>query len=194
MKQCPMCEKYFSTAGKILKNHFLSHKREERVKAGLVPAERPPRKICSICGRDFFDHTSLRRHMLYHSGKEYKYEKDMDPETLKRKRTCTICGKYFPSVSRCTEHMKDHGEKVHFCHKCSAGFAVLWRLKKHMKYQHGEHLNPENHRFMCMECGKTFEGIGHLKNHMKAVHKLTTEEILEKLGSGNVEMKNGIAG
>ena len=110
---------------------------------------------CEICGNDFTEESSLRKHkMRIHDG-------------IKESHPCLTCGKSYGFASDLTKHIKwiHEGRKDHICGTCKKAFKSAHMLKKHIE---GVHEGKRNNA--CEICGKTFFGKHDMKRHIDAVH------------------------
>jgi len=76
------------------------------------------RFMCSECGKQFYEHSMLVRHLRTHSGeKPFK---------------CTECSASFGDQGNLKRHMRLHtGEKPYKCSECGRQFSMSHSLKVH---------------------------------------------------------------
>ncbi|XP_029928867.1 zinc finger protein 708-like [Myripristis murdjan] len=137
---------------------------------------------CQTCGKTLKNLTSLRKHMVLHTGKRpYACEECgstfRDPSTLRKHMNihtqvkpheCEVCKKKFSEAGILRKHMIVHtGEKPHSCSECGKAFAYRQTLLRH-KQTHF----PSEECVNCPECGKSFNSKDNLKRHMK-IHRKT---------------------
>ncbi|KAM9314019.1 uncharacterized protein KZ484_023856 isoform 2-T3 [Pholidichthys leucotaenia] len=126
---------------------------------------RPKRTYnCLTCGKEFPRGTSLKRHLVIHSGE--------------RPFKCFICGRGFTQSGNLKTHMKVHkGEMhkwalvqeksrpkeppptIHVCRECGMDFPEKQQLEEHREI----HKKP----YSCPDCGKTFKHEKSVEIHMR---------------------------
>lgn len=98
--------------------------------------------ICEICGVALSDASSMRAHMLTHSGE--------------RPFKCPICDKGFTTKFSMNEHHRNvHSEdksKSFFCKQCPMTFRYKHSLKRHNFFSHTQEGRP----FQCTVCSMKF--------------------------------------
>ena len=105
-------------------------------------------RSCQICGKVLKSNSSLKRHMLTHTG-EKPYQ-------------CNVCQKRFARSNDLTVHMRVHtGEKPYLCTVCQKKFATASHLKEHARTHTGE--RP----YQCNVCQKTFVQVSSLMHHIR---------------------------
>ncbi|VVC89491.1 unnamed protein product, partial [Leptidea sinapis] len=164
--RCSLCEKSFKNHHTILK-HGMTHKLEPSQKMIAVPEKRFVCDICPegfhymrsllshryrahpdavsrvmvlrcpVCGREFSQMASLRRHQKSHTG-EKNY-------------LCNVCGKAVSTQEHLKFHLRIHEQyKPYVCKTCNKGFVKKCNLKLHERVHSGE--KPH----VCSCCGKAF--------------------------------------
>ncbi|XP_051904232.1 zinc finger protein 260-like [Hippocampus zosterae] len=106
------------------------------------------RCVCSLCGKRFYNKTTLKLHTMSHTG-EKPY-------------ACDTCGNRFTVVAMLNRHMKIHtGEKPYPCGHCEKRFSDKTALRVHMRTHTGEKPYP------CGMCEKRLSSATALKVHMR---------------------------
>ncbi|KAK7021094.1 hypothetical protein SK128_026416 [Halocaridina rubra] len=124
--------------------------------AGRTPSvstsPKSKRAKCHICGKEVYDNSKLKRHLLIHSGiKDFK---------------CTLCEKAFYDNRALKKHMIVHsGRKDYKCTTCNKAFNDQRNFKRHM------HLHTGIKDFKCDMCDKRFALKFHLKLHRDTHNK-----------------------
>ncbi|XP_058873886.1 zinc finger protein 345-like [Acipenser ruthenus] len=104
--------------------------------------------VCSDCGKPFRALSSLKKHLLIHSGE--------------KAHRCAQCGKTFRLAETLKKHVRTHtGEKPYPCLHCGKSFGLVGTLRDHQRIHTGE--KP----YSCAHCGKSFGRLGSLKNHQR---------------------------
>lgn len=105
--------------------------------------------ICPQCGRGFSHTTTLKRHLVVHSGA--------------RPHSCALCGKRFSLRDSLRRHQRIHtGERPHICQLCGKCFTRRTQLNIHFSTHTG--IRP----FSCAHCGRSFTHTFMLRRHMRA--------------------------
>ncbi|KAG5896080.1 hypothetical protein JTB14_006869 [Gonioctena quinquepunctata] len=137
----------------------------ERVSQKLLPQHRKEHYYlkCDLCGRKFFNSTTLRTHR----------------SRVHKVIECEICGKVFDSNSDYLKHKREeHLARV--CYRCGKQLSTAG-LKSHMK-----RCQNENPQYKCEHCGKCFAIPEYLKRHM-LVH---TNEYKHECSTCHKKFKN----
>ena len=160
---------------KTLETRITKHKGEKR---GLLTLGQQFPKICNLCEKELNSYSSLRNHMMIHTG-EKPYKCDVCGKVYRRigrmKRcqllhagelrsepyTCEKCGKVMSSKNILQKHMvRIHSEvKPHECEFCRKSFARHSMLEEH-KLGHSE-----VKQFECFKCARKFSRKNGLKKH-----------------------------
>ncbi|XP_077295343.1 uncharacterized protein LOC143917638 isoform X1 [Arctopsyche grandis] len=115
--KCKLCPKRFVISGQLKSHVRRLHAKERNHK-------------CQECSSCFYNLTSLKMHMLMHTGV--------------KNFTCDVCKKSYGRSWTLKEHMKIHNNvKTYVCHICSKAFTQKCTLKGHMKI-HGKDNLSEN--------------------------------------------------
>ncbi|XP_039645658.1 zinc finger protein 391-like isoform X1 [Perca fluviatilis] len=131
---------------------------------------------CQICGRSFNRISSLKYHLITHTGEKpyscktcgktygqissLKYH--IRTHTGEKPYSCKTCGKAFKCNNILKVHMRTHtGEKPYTCKTCGNRFCDLSALIRHMRIHTGE--KP----YTCKTCGKDFSRSDDLKVHIR---------------------------
>lgn len=164
---CPECK------AEIKKMNMLGHLRKHT-------GEKP--FICNICTAEFYNSSSLRRHLRVHF------------DCLVKK--CELCGEEFSGLTSYNIHMDIHkakntsSEKTNVCHMCGEAFYIKRQLRMHMKKhatkdfrcnfsgclwaftdRHALRCHMLTHTdenpFICATCGYKTKSRKYLKSHEK---------------------------
>ncbi|XP_030588774.1 gastrula zinc finger protein XlCGF26.1-like [Archocentrus centrarchus] len=146
---------------------------------------KPKTYHCLTCGRVFPRHSSLKRHLVIHSGK--------------RPFKCFICGRGFTQGGNLKTHMKVHrGElpkwtliqekrepkespaTVHVCGDCGMDFPEKHQLEEHRE----THKKP----YACPDCGKRFKHIKSVKMHTH-IHSGDSPHLCSECGKSCVTIE-----
>lgn len=141
----------------------------------FIHLEKKPFK-CEHCDRAFSDKSTLRRHMITHTGAkrfactrcDKKFTRNehlrqhMYIHTAEKLYRCEICNKDFRQRSTRKNHMLLHRADSAFkCDNCSASFSRQSLYDKHVVW-----CNSPDNMLKCPQCGKTFEDQDNLKRHL----------------------------
>ena len=174
--QCDQCGKLFTRLG------FLNLHKERRAGGrGCHLARNKPVK-CDVCGKSLFNRSSLKGHMLIHSGE--------------KPNECTKCGKKFRCKGTLNVHMLTHSaERPFLCAECGKGFKRRIWLRLHCQRSHSKVKKPHEYTrcqqtfttrrslyvhvrthdvqpYLCSYCDKVFTEITQLRHHLKTHEKL----------------------
>ena len=173
-KNSTECDKTFKTR-KTLETHVTKHRGKKR---GLQTSSQQFPKICNLCEKELNSHSSLRNHMMIHTG-DKPYKCDVCGKVYRRigrmkscqllhagelrsePYTCEKCGKVMSSKNILQKHMvRIHSEvKPHECEFCRKSFARHSMLEEH-KIGHSE-----VKQFECFNCARKFSRKNGLKKH-----------------------------
>nr|XP_022325354.1 zinc finger protein 235-like isoform X2 [Crassostrea virginica] len=144
MKLCEHCGQFFKR--KSLRSHvFRQHQPAEQKKSDGYW------HLCTVCGKSYVGHASLRRHMEFiHGGKTVK---------------CQICKKEFRAEGALRKHRLTHMNILNFvCSYCGKKFVTKFSMRSHMRVHTGE--KP----YECEYCGEKFNHNVSRKNHIRKAH------------------------
>ena len=126
--------------------------------------------MCSHCGKQFTQASSLTKHMVTHTGE--------------KPHECAQCGEQFKlekylrtHIKNCTgEQLNCHKvEKPHKCSECGKHFSLVSYLKSHMRIHTGEKPTEGLKRHMftrcrdtmkCLHCCQEFKDANTFRTHM----------------------------
>lgn len=185
---CEICDKSFTDAVHF-KKHKHAHKTEETT-------------VCSYCGKNFCNKSSLQIHMNRHTGgfscpicakvffQKTSLHRHMDRHNGQEPYLCEICGKGWATKAYLMLHMVKHSEERPFkCDQCGVNYKRESHLKNHIRSKHTEH-RP----FKCTVCSKAFKVNNILTEHMKR-HTGVRPFVCSRCGKGyhkRYELKNHI--
>ncbi|XP_071050488.1 oocyte zinc finger protein XlCOF6-like isoform X10 [Onthophagus taurus] len=137
--KCTVCDKSMTS-----KHYFLRHVASHSNPNGTSVA-------CEVCGKTVATKSSLRDHMMIHTGeKPFK---------------CKVCGKMFNKTRLLKIHIRIHTkEKPYVCDICGKAFSHRPALSTHNRVHTGER------RFVCVICNKRFTTKSILKAHSNRSH------------------------
>ncbi|XP_071050487.1 gastrula zinc finger protein XlCGF26.1-like isoform X8 [Onthophagus taurus] len=133
---CSECEKKF-----MVKSSLNQHIKRVHCGKGL--------SICEICGKAVTSKTSLRDHIMIHTGeKPFK---------------CEVCKKPFKTKNLLKIHVRTHtNSKPFVCNICEKAFTQRTSLVVHIRQHTGEKPYP------CVVCNRRFYTSSSLKVHSKS--------------------------
>ena len=161
---CTLCDKTYSTAHGYCKHMSRTH------------ADEADRYVCSICGKEFKEPSSLKKHEMTHSGErplkceicEKGFIFALSLKRHKMKHTgelpfkCSTCGQGFFYKTRLTAHIMSHnGVKPYTCTTCGKGFTTSRQYEEH-QLVHGA-----SKPYLCSTCGMSFKVRRYLREHVK---------------------------
>lgn len=166
--KCFACKQYFDNA-KELKEHAVIHKNrpgtEQCEFCGIRIADGRGMENhlrtshlgvnavwCHICGKRLSAKTSLKEHVLIHTGE--------------RPLTCEWCNKTFAKSAILLQHKKTHTGEKFKCTECNKSYTQRNNLKIHMRKHTGE--RP----YHCELCADKFTSKTTLNLHRKSRHKI----------------------
>lgn len=142
-------------------NEEVRKKSTTRAQRENLKVLRTSRKIeCLICEAVFTHPTSLKTHMLVHSGE--------------RPFKCDHCDKSFARKTVLNIHRRLHtGEKPYKCPLCDSACVTKDALMRHMSKDHDEDREADRIKFTCGVCHKSMGTKYSLQTHMK-LHEQNT--------------------
>lgn len=148
-------KKYYPEIGLDIQHTYLDLKSSKKdiPDKNLLPRKLSRRQfICDICGFNFKDKASVRRHII---GKH----------SFERPFKCSSCPKDFKYKNNLNEHKLTHQDIntgiTHCCAECDYKTKFKSSLKNHYIRKH-----TNNYDFSCEQCGKRFKMEWDLKFHL----------------------------
>ncbi|XP_043190330.1 zinc finger protein 668-like [Amphibalanus amphitrite] len=153
---------------------------------------RQSRYPCIVCERPQRSKTSLRAHLVSHTG-ERPFQCSACPAAFRhfanarghlRRHTaarcaCDVCGRTFLLRADLRRHQRTHSQRPKLaCHLCPSTFSRADNLARHVRVAHGAE-PPPTHR--CDLCQKEFKTEAWLKQHM-TIHKAAREHVCAQCG------------
>ena len=186
--KCFLCNRRFDTLA-YLESHLAQH---DRVKSGKKDHTCPYCKrtfrwdtslknhllhhtgekphICKVCKRGFSQPANLRRHMLSHDAHE----------SGERKYKCTKCEKDFLYEPNLKRHMVSHNVLPHLCHVCGKGYIERYELHRHLLSHEKEKYPKKNTDvFTCHWCEKRFVMFEYYQKHEQTCDKRSTQSLVQ---------------
>lgn len=137
IQKCPHCTKGFKTIMNLNK-HLVLH------------VENLNLNSCQICGRFFYNHTHLKRHIETHQDKKFQ---------------CSVCSLKFRELLALKKHIPRHDGVMEFiCSICDEKSVNKTAFSEHLDKTHSDLLT---NIFKCPECGEDFPRQNALRSHMK---------------------------
>ncbi|KAH8273170.1 hypothetical protein KR018_008364, partial [Drosophila ironensis] len=172
---CQLCPISFATE-KMLIRHLNTHTK------GLKNGKADSMK-CPICALQLSCASSLKRHMIVHTGlKPFKcgeceqsfaqrevLKRHMDTHTGAKRHQCPHCSSCFAQKSNLQQHIgRVHMEtaRTHKCHLCQRSFNHMSGLSRHLVTHAGV-------MFSCKQCGRQFNDRSAVQRHVQTVHKVS---------------------
>lgn len=195
--KCDICQRVFTKSGYYTRHLRYGHAEKkfscracsfatsERNQLRMHMEKRHLKKYtlhCKVCGKGFFEKSSLREHEHVHTGLT-PYQCEACGMSFKLKCTlrahkfrfhahlfphvCTICGKGLSTGEGLTAHMKLHAEdRKSMCEVCGRQLKTPRSLEEHLRLHTGE--RP----YRCRLCTKAYPSQKHLLRHVKLMHSV----------------------
>ncbi|XP_001357834.2 zinc finger and SCAN domain-containing protein 12 [Drosophila pseudoobscura] len=177
--QCQMCPTAFPTEKLLTRHHNAHIKNLKNGKGGSLQ--------CPICELQLSCASSLKRHMIIHTGlKPYKCDscdlsfsqrevlkRHMDIHTGAKRHKCSQCSSCFAQKSNLQQHIaRVHmgNSRTHKCHLCDRSFNHVSGLSRHLVAHAGV-------MFSCTECGRQFNDRSAVQRHLQTVHKIQNKSV-----------------
>ena len=172
---CTQCGKRFKKEGDLI-NHLRWNHASHYEQYMTTHDVKKRNYACHHCRKEFPILSSLKSHMLTHSGdkphacphcdtrfaRSSYLKSHILTHTGERPHVCSYCGKGFAKPFYLTVHIRTHtGEKPYVCPHCSRGFANHRNLNLHIRTHTREKPYVRSH------CSKSFSQAQHLKEHSK---------------------------
>ncbi|EDV42518.1 uncharacterized protein Dana_GF18031 [Drosophila ananassae] len=175
--QCQLCPVAFATE-RMFTRHMNTHVK------GLKSGKGGTLK-CPICELQLSCSSSLKRHMIIHTGvKPFKCEecdqsfsqrevlkRHMDTHTGAKRHKCPHCSSCFAQKSNLHQHIRRvhlGSDRSHKCHLCPRSFHHMSGLSRHLVTHSGIF-------FACKECGRQFNDRSAVQRHVQTVHKISNK-------------------
>jgi len=159
LPQCPVCGGRYARLAEHLPIHSMDNYNH----------------ICSVCKRAFRQASTLKRHMLVHTGERrytcqdcggwYKTSSSLKKHirsvhAKEKNHVCSMCGKVFSGSNHLQDHRLVHtNERPYHCETCNKAFKTKFHLDVHRSVHSSEKL------FVCSTCGKCLSQYAALKRH-----------------------------
>ncbi|XP_020817967.1 zinc finger protein 701 [Drosophila serrata] len=171
--QCKICPVAFASEKLLLRHHNIHIKSIKNGKGGTLK--------CPVCGLQLSCASSLKRHMVIHTGiKPFKCDeceasfsqrevlkRHMDTHTGAKRHKCPHCSTCFAQKSNLQQHIsRVHmgNNRTNKCHLCPRSFNHQSGLSRHLVTHAGVMFN-------CKECERQFNDRSALQRHITTVHK-----------------------
>ena len=145
----------------------------------LEPMECKKPFICPVCGSEFTQKGTQKRHMAVHTGErlcvcevcdkkcrdKHQLKLHMRTHTKEKPYSCRHCDYTCSHRHSLTYHLRTHtGEKPYVCDVCDKSFARLNTLRDHQQ------IHNKEKQFKCDQCGKRFSQKSSVRRHLMTTH------------------------
>ncbi|XP_017046467.1 zinc finger protein with KRAB and SCAN domains 8 isoform X2 [Drosophila ficusphila] len=171
---CHLCPVAFATQKLLTRHHNTHIKGLKSGKGGTLK--------CPSCSLQLSCASSLKRHMIIHTGlKPFKCEecdqafsqrevlkRHMDTHTGAKRHQCPQCSSCFAQKSNLQQHIgRVHmgNSRQHKCHLCQRSFNHVSGLSRHLVTHAGV-------MFSCKQCGRQFNDRSAVQRHVTTMHKV----------------------
>ncbi|XP_017131528.1 zinc finger and BTB domain-containing protein 17 isoform X1 [Drosophila elegans] len=175
--QCHLCPVAFATQKLLTRHHNTHIKGLKSGKGGTLK--------CPSCSLQLSCASSLKRHMIIHTGlKPYKcsecdssfsqrevLKRHMDIHTGAKRHQCPQCSSCFAQKSNLQQHIgRVHmgNSRTHKCHLCQRSFNHVSGLSRHLVTHAGV-------MFSCKQCGRQFNDRSAVQRHVTTMHKVKSK-------------------
>ncbi|XP_052841203.1 zinc finger protein 286A isoform X1 [Drosophila gunungcola] len=175
--QCHLCPVAFATQKLLTRHHNTHIKGLKSGKGGTLK--------CPSCSLQLSCASSLKRHMIIHTGlKPFKcsecdssfsqrevLKRHMDIHTGAKRHQCPQCSSCFAQKSNLQQHIgRVHmgNSRTHKCHLCQRSFNHVSGLSRHLVTHAGV-------MFSCKQCGRQFNDRSAVQRHVTTMHKVKSK-------------------
>lgn len=155
---CDACERIYSHKTALYSHKELMHPTTE---------EKTKKHLCEFCAVSFSLKENLERHRKKQHAVNFSFP-------------CGDCGNVFSGMESLRSHRdfkhaaEDGPIKTYLCEFCAQSFARKENIQRHMKKEHGQHVNEDRQQKMnmsCTLCNKNFKTKQILRVHEDYYHQ-----------------------